>query len=149
VVIYPSLMNLRDEEDYRKHYAATLCRTPVTTHDGIIVRFRPHYFNHAFSLSLQHNRQKDSFSFERAERMDWIRPALTDPDAELYYGWDRDKGCIDYKSRVALVQENYMVIARLHKTMAGGVAGEFVTAYVGSASTLVKVRANPAWAGLR
>jgi hypothetical protein len=79
----------------------------------------------------------------RAERIDWIKAALEDPDAELYVGWDSKKKQHNQNSRVALVVGDYVVVIRLG---AGSMTAQFVTAYVAdSTSTLAKIKGSPRW----
>jgi hypothetical protein len=73
---------------YRAHYEATLCRGGIVTHDGIPVLFRKTDFDHAFFESSGRRGENDVFSMDRAERMDWIVPALTD-QAQRFQGWNK------------------------------------------------------------
>ena len=114
----------------------------VNTFDGFAVRFRKGRFNHCFFESSNRNGVKDKFSKKRAERIDWIKAALEDPNAELYMGWDKKKKRDDKRHRVALVVNDYVVVIRLHNNK----KAQFVTAYVAdSLSTLNKIKRNPKW----
>ena len=84
----------------------------------------------------------EGFWAEQAERIDWIKAALQDPDAELYVGWDGIRKRYDRNHRVILVVGNYVVVIRLSCTK----SAQFVTAFVAdSPSTLQKIKRNPKW----
>ena len=146
---YPELLEHPSPEEYRAHFESVYCRGPIRTFDGIEVRFRRRNFNHAFFESSRRDQTKDNFSKERARRMDWIKAALEDAQAELYQGYDRRKKCWDPKRRVALTQTNYVVVIR----MVGKDKAEFVTAFVADdraeggrhLSTVQKIRLTPKW----
>lgn len=139
---YPPLLRLPSEADYRAHFEATYCRTPVFTFDGLIVRFRKDDFDHCFFESTQRNRIKDQFSTGRAERMDWIKAALADPNADRFMGWDRDTRQYRQDRRVTLVCGNYVVVISLIDTQ----RARFITAYVADTpSSLQKLKSSPRW----
>jgi len=139
---YPPLMQYETVDEYRAHYERAYCRKPILTFDGIAVRFRKNQFGHCFYESTRRNQIKDEFSIQRAERIDWIKAALQDPDAELYVGWDRIRKRYDRNHRVTLVVGNYVVVIRLSGTK----KAQFVTSYVAdSASILQKIKGNPKW----
>ncbi len=88
---------------------------------------------------------KDTFSTQRAERINWIKAALQDPNAELYVGWNGKKKRYDQSHRVALVIGDYIVVIRL----SGKQNAQFVTAYVAdSPSTIAKIKRSPKWVPL-
>ena len=139
---YPPLVQYDKPEDYRAHFERVYCRKPITTFDGIEVRFRKSRFWHSFYESSKRNKTKDEFSVLRAERIDWIKTALQDPDADLYVGWDSRRKRHDPAHRVAVVVDNYVVVIRL----TGQQKAEFVTAYVAdSESTISRIRKSPKW----
>ena len=84
---------------------------------------------------------KDTFSRQRAERMDWIADVLQDDSAELYRRV-MDRGIV---RRIALrPAERYVVIIQVEKK--NEKRAEFVTAYVvDSYEALRKMRSNPRW----
>jgi hypothetical protein len=144
-VPYPPLVRYETVDDYRLHYETVYCRGPITTFDGIDVRFRKGRFIHCFYESTGRNQIKDTFSKKRAERIDWIKVALQDPEGELYVGWDRKRKRFDRSHRVTLVADNYVVVIRLSSSK----KAQFVTAYVAdSASTVQKIKRNPKWSSL-
>jgi hypothetical protein len=147
-MIYPPLLHLACEADYRKHYENTYCRGIILTFDGIAVRFRRNQFEHCFFESMKRDEVKDQFSTKRAERMDWIKVALQDPDSERYQGWNKTKKCHDKSRRVAIVLGVYVVVIAI--TVIG--FADFVTAYVadstgkrGQMPTIDKIRQGPKW----
>ena len=139
-MIYPPLLLLPTEDEYRSLYETTYCNNTLCTFDGIQVRFRKVLFNHCFFESSRRNGIKDSFSRPRAERIEWIRIALRDPDADLYCGWDKKRRRYDCSRRVALVMNDYAVVIRF----TSNVNAEFVTAYlVDTSASLNKIIASP------
>jgi hypothetical protein len=141
-VAYPPLVCYETAAQYRVHYERIYCHVPITTIDGIAVRFRKSRFDHCFYESTLRNQVKDAFSTLRAERIDWIKAALQDPDAELHVGWDGKKKRYVRSRRVALVVGDYVVVIRL----SGNNKAQFVTAYVAdNPSTLAKIKGSPKW----
>ncbi len=139
---YPPLVQYQSVDEYRAHYERVYCRKPIITFDEIAVRFRKNRFGHCFYESTRRNQIKDTFSIQRAERIDWIKAALQDPDAELYVGWDGTRKRYDRNHRVTLVVGNYVVVIRLSSMK----SAQFVTAFVAdSPSTLQKIKRNPKW----
>lgn len=140
---YPPLLKLADEAAYRARFEAIYCADAVKTFDGIKVRFRKKNFDHCFFESSQRNRNKDTFSLLRAERLEWIAVALQDAAAERFQGWDRVKKTYDKKRRVTLVCEKYVVVIALTQQPK---SAEFITAYVAyTTSTLAKLKTSPKW----
>ena len=137
---YPTLVNYPSAVQYRTHFENVYCRKPITTFDGIQVRFRKKDFNHCFFESVHSS--DDTFSEQRAVRIDWIKTALQDPMGERYLGWNKKKKRYEKNRRVVLVQKNYVVVISL-KTK---IMADFVTAYVADSEyTLMKIRSSPKW----
>jgi hypothetical protein len=139
---YSVLLKLADEAAYKLHFEKLYCTGPVTTHDGIAVRFRKSDFAHSFFESTHRDQVKDAFSPQRAERMEWIAVALQDAAADCFVGWDTKIKAHRKDRRVTLVCGNYVVvIAILSRT-----EGRFITAYVAdSPNTLKRIKASPKW----
>lgn len=139
---YPPLLRLTQESDYRTRFEILYCGKPVPTFDGIEVRFRKSDFDHCFFESTNRDRKKDEFSVLRAERLDWIKVALGDVNADRFVGWDRDRRTNDKNRRVTLVCINYVVVIEIMRNA----TARFVTAYVAdSPLTLQKIRQGPRW----
>jgi hypothetical protein len=145
---YPPLLSLPSEEVYRQHYEKVYCRETIRTFDGIEVRFSISRFSHCFFESTKRNKVKDYFSIKRAERMDWIKVALQDSEAERYQGWDKSRKRYDKSRRVTIVMGNYVIVIAL----TSATAAKFITAYVadttapkGQLSTIEKIRSGPIW----
>lgn len=144
---YPSLVKYDSSVQYRQHFEDIYCRGPLATFDGIQVRFRRKDFNHCFFESVKS--KNDTFSPERAERMDWIKAALEDPSSELHVGWNKIKRRYDTKRRVAIVMNNYIVIIFIK----GDLSADFCTAYLADTeplkgqnlSTLELIKLSPKW----
>jgi hypothetical protein len=141
-VAYPPPVCYETVAEYRAHYERVYCQGTISTFDGIAVRFRKNRFAHCFYESTGRNQVKDAFSILRAERIDWIKAALQDANAELHVGWDGKKKRYDRGHRVALVIGDYVVVIRLSSSL----TAQFVTAYVAdSPSTLAKIKGSPKW----
>lgn len=145
---YPCLVHYNTENAYREYFEATYCNSPIITFDGVSVRFRKRDFDHAFFESVRG--KDDTFSTKRAERIDWIKHCLQDPNSDRYVGWDKQKKRYDRTRRVAIVMGNYVVVIRLQKC---GTKAHFVTAFVadtpsrpGRLSTIQQIRRSPRWA---
>lgn len=145
---YPSLLILKDKDEYRKHWIANYCKEGIKTFDGIVVYFRHEDFEHAFYESVK--TKDDTFSLVRAERMGWIATSLKDPVSERYVGWDQRKKCYDKRRRVAIVMGNYVVVIAISKKRPK--QAKFITAFIantpsrpGRLSTIEQIRKSPKW----
>ncbi|MGV6816915.1 MAG: hypothetical protein ACWA44_06550 [Thiotrichales bacterium] len=136
---YPPLVHYATEQEYRAHFERVYCAGKITTFDGIAVRFRKRMFDHCFYESVQ--QKDDTFSAQRAQRIDWIRAALEDPNAELRLGWNNMKKQPAHDRRVAIVVDSYVVIIRIYNET----RAEFVTAFVAGRRTITRIRTNPMW----
>lgn len=142
----PALLAYTSEEEYKQHYIANYCKDlSISTFDGIPVRFYPEAFEHAFyKRSVKKwSAEKDMFSIERAERMDWIKSVLSDPDIIPKKGYDKAKDSYDNSRRVTFITpENYVVVIWINKSN----TAKFVTAYlVDNESAAEKIRNSPNW----
>jgi len=145
-MIYPPLLTLKDEQAYRNHWNENYCQSPIHTYDNILVRFRKNDFDHAFFESV--HSKDDCFSHRRAERIDWIKIALTDTQSDRFVGWNKKIKRYDKNRRVVVVMTNYVVVVAVtdsHKA-------SFITAYLadstdcnGTLSTIEKIRKSPPW----
>ena len=136
---YPPLVHYKTEQEYRQHFERVYCRGSIQTFDGIGVRFRQRMFSHCFFESVID--KDDTLSTRRAERIDWIKAALQDNNAELRLGWDNKKKRAANDRRVAIVVGSYVVIIRLYRPD----KAEFVTAFVAGQRTISQIRRNPLW----
>lgn len=136
---YPPLVDYPTEQEYFKHYVKVYCCKPISTFDGIAVRFRRDQFYHCFFESV--HSKDDTFSIARAERIDWIMAVLQDQHAELRVGWDNQSKQPALNRRVAIVSGDYVVVIRLH----GANKAAFVTAFVAGDKTIRQIRTNPLW----
>jgi hypothetical protein len=137
----PPLLKLPGRNPYWGHFKKRYLSGPLITFDGIEVRFYAHNFGHAFCTeSTRGSGRKDSFDWDRAERMDWIAGVLRDGTVEVYRRVMPD-GRV---RRIALVPaERYAVVIAVEKNLR---RAHFVTAYVvNSTSALNKMRSNPKW----
>ncbi len=139
---YPALVIYSTESDYQEHFERLYCRGPIVTLDGIPIRFQKRQFFHAFFESVR--TKDDTFSNKRAERIDWIKAALQDPNSERFIGWDNRKKRYDGSRRVTVVMGNYVVVIAIQRRKN---KGRFITAYVAdSGRTMRMIRRGPKWA---
>ena len=138
---YPPFLELDSEEKYREHFHNEYCAGPIPTFDGIMVRFRRRDFDHAFFESSSPNSKDDTFSDDRAKRMDWVKLALSDPSADIRVGYNNRLRQDDFARRVAIVKGNFVVIIRIVKDK----QAEFVTCYVATTWTMQKIKKSRKW----
>jgi hypothetical protein len=126
-MLYQKLRN-KTIDEYRQIFNELYCNSsnPINTFDKIKVKFYPDMFDHAFFESRNRIKgDKSIFSYNRAEKILWIKDALEDPTAILKVGWDKKNKTYTYYRRVAIVKNNYVVIIWLKNE----VAAKFITAY--------------------
>ncbi len=139
---YPPLLDLKSPDEYRKYFEKNYCNQEVYTFDKIRVLFPKGSFDHAFySSSSRRDQKKDVFSRERAERMPWIKAALEDASAELYFGWDNKRKCVVTNRRVAIVVRDYAVIIQTKSAD----KAFFISAFIANQRALNMIRLNPKW----
>jgi hypothetical protein len=138
----PPLLNLATEAGYHQHYIATCCKAPIMTHDGIAVYFDRRRFYHAFFETVFY--RDDTFSPERAQRMDWIRLTLEDAGADRFQGWNNDKGIYEPHRRVAVAHQNFVVVVQMGLKQSGQLRANFVTCYQADRS-IGSIRKSPLW----
>ena len=90
--------------------------------------------------SNRKNKDKSILSYNRLEKIFWIKDALTDPDAVLKVGWDSKEKTYNQSRRVALVKENYVVVIVVFKEK----KARFITAYeIDEKENLAKILDSP------
>ena len=138
----PDFINLPNEECYRKYYIDNYCNKDIFTFDGIKVKFYEDKFEHAFYESTDKLKgNKDSFSLNRAMRIDWIKYVLNNSNAILKIGWDKKIKKYDKNRRVAvLTLEKYVVVIRIDRDN----TAKFMTAYYADTS-INKILNAPNW----
>ena len=118
----------KGEQEYRDIFDETYCKSPIITFDGISVKFFSNMFDHAFHESADKRQgDKSLFSYNRAEKIMWIKETLEDPTAILKQGWMRGTKSYTSSRRVAIVKNNYVVILRFIDSSKK--VAKFVTAY--------------------
>jgi hypothetical protein len=141
---YFPLVSYSKQDEYLHHFKNKYCHGPIITFDGFKVVFTHKDFDHAFfESSNAKEKDKSIFSRTRAERIDWIEKALTDCNAELKCGWVKETNTYTNKTRIAVVDNNYLVIIRI----TGTGKARFVTAFVGddTLGTLLRIKTSPDW----
>ena len=109
----PALKIFADESECKQYFVDNYCNQEIFTHDGIRVKFHEDMFEHAFYIrsATKWKAQKDHFSIDRGERIDWIKYVLQDPTIVPKQGYDKARKCYDNSRRVAfLAPNNYVVI---------------------------------------
>jgi hypothetical protein len=139
----PPLVHYQTEDEYFQHFCKVYCsRGSIATFDGIGVDFYPDQFKHAFRESANRwEGDKSVFATRRAERMDWIKWALENSQAELFQGWNKNIGAYDPKRRACIVIRNYVVVIQMKAER----RAFFITAYIADPDTLRKIRNGPRW----
>ena len=86
------------EEELRNLWDKEYCRTEIKTFDGLLVQFYSSMFDHCFYESENRKvKDKSILSYNRLEKLYWIKETLQDVDATLKVGWDSN--CLLYTSR--------------------------------------------------
>ena len=111
---YPPLLKLTEMKEYLLHYKANYSKVEVRTWDNIIVRFPGAAFYHLCYEDNDRDGSKDTFSWMRSERLDWIKKALQDDTATLFQGWNNKiKQYLDPTRRVVITYWDYIVVIKL------------------------------------
>jgi hypothetical protein len=141
----PPLLHYPSVAEYKRHYERCYQRTAIVTFDGIRVYFASQKFGHAFYENSQRIKgPKDEFSFVRAQRMDWIKATLENPDARIYQGWNNKDKTYEEDRRVSVVYEDFVVVIELSLNKQGELKGNFVTCYVADQS-IDQISKSPEW----
>lgn len=144
----PPLLKLADEVAYRQRFLELYCGGPITTFDGILVRFRHTDFDHCCYGRTRPQGPKDKFASLRAERLEWIEIALKSASSDRFVGWDSASKCYDKSRRVTLVFGDFVVVIAMTKKADGTKPAEarFITAYIAdSTDVILKIRQGPRW----
>jgi len=114
------------EAELREIWRTEYCENDIVTFDNVQVKFYEDMFDHAFFESADRlKKDKSVLSFNRLQRIHWIKETLQDKDAILKKGWDTKNKEYFKDRRVAVVKGNYVVIIRF----TGLLKAKFVTAY--------------------
>ncbi len=82
------------EADLRQLWKDEYCNRlkPIFTFDNVRVKFFEDMFDHAFYESDDWKKgDKSILSYNRCEKMLWIREALADPEALIKKGWNKSE----------------------------------------------------------
>ena len=121
--IKPQLLS---EVDLRKIWRDEYCEQDIFTFDKVQVKFYEDMFDHAFFESADRvEKDKSVLSFNRLDKIHWIKETLNDKDTILKKGWDTKNKVYFNNRRVAVVKGNYVVIIRF----TGLLKAKFVTAF--------------------
>ena len=118
--------HLLSEEDLLKIWREEYCEQDIFTFDNVLVEFYEDMFDHAFFESADRvGKDKSVLSFNRLDKIHWIKETLNDKDAILKKWWDTKNKVYFNNRRVAVVKGNYVVIIRF----TGLLKAKFVTAF--------------------
>ena len=114
------------ETELRAIWKIEYCLKNLITFDGIKVSFYEDMFDHTFFESYnREEKDKSILSYNRLEKIYWIKETLLDVSAILRQGWDNKTKTYFKDRRLAIVKGNYVVIIRF----TGLLKAKFVTAY--------------------
>jgi hypothetical protein len=145
-----SFIENKDVNFYKKIYQDFYCKHPIITFDGISVKFFVENFEHAFYKNVDRKlKDKSQFSYQRANRIYWIKWILQNPNADLYVGYNSNTKSYDNSRRVAICVDDYAVIIALNKT--DNTKAKFITAYIANEvnnrgdKAIDLIRKGPKW----
>lgn len=130
-------------EELKELWSKLYCEQPIVTFDGIKVKFYSNMFDHVFYES-DNRRAKDKslLSYNRLEKIHWIKAALEDANSTRKKGWDRDSKTYNDTRRVTIVKGNYIVVILIYKEK----KARFITAYeVTDKKNLELILNSPDW----
>ena len=132
-----------DEQHFRKLWAEVYCEQQIYTFDNIEVKFYANMFDHCFYESADRKKKdKSILSYNRLEKILWIKDALEDPDAIIKQGWVNKEKRYDSKRRVTIVKGNYIVVILVYSVK----KARFITAYeVNDEKNLELIKNSPNW----
>jgi len=114
------------EAELRIIWQEEYCLKNIFTFDNIHVKFYEDMFDHVFYESANRiKKDKSILSYNRLEKIYWIKEVLLDKGAILKKGWDNEKKEYFSDRRVAIIKGNYIVIIRF----TGLLKAKFVTAF--------------------
>ena len=115
-----------EEADLRAIWEEEYCKEPIITFDNVVVRCYADQFDHLFFESADRRlKDKTILSYNRLEKIYWIKDTLQDASAILKKGWDTKEKEYYKDRRVAIVKDNYVVVIRF----TGVLKAKLVTAY--------------------
>ncbi len=132
------------EIQLRQIWIEEYCIVDIFTFDSIQVKFYSEMFEHCFYESANRKaKDKSILSYNRLEKIYWIKDTLQDPTAILKQGWDKKNKKYDNQRRVAMVRGNYVVVISIY---ALGKA-RFITAFqIDNDNNLEDFMSGPDWA---
>jgi hypothetical protein len=132
------------ENQLRQIWEEVYCKKPIFTFDSIEVKFFPEMFDHCFFESANRRKKdKSILSYNRLEKIYWIKEALEDSSSLRKVGWDSKSKSYDGSRRVTLVKGNYIVVIVIFKIN----KARFITAYeIHNDKNLEKIKNSPDWA---
>ena len=141
----PALLTLADEAAYRAHFEREYCLGTIFTHDGIRVYFNKNKFDHAFfEKDFARGTKSHNLSIVRAERMDWIKTTLENPDSDCFQGWNKTTRSYEETRRVQVVYESFVVVIQVSLKQDGSLKANFITCYQAD-NSITKIRQSPNW----
>lgn len=131
------------ENELREIWSKEYCEQTIMTFDDIVVKFYSDMFDHCFYESANRKeKDKSILSYNRLEKMLWIKDTLADPTSIKKQGWDRKRKTYNKTRRVNLVKENYIVVINIYADK----KARFITAYeIFNDINLEKIKNSPDW----
>lgn len=131
------------ELELRSIWSKTYCEKDIFTFDNIKVDFFSSMFNHCFYDSANRKKgDKSILSYNRLEKIYWIKDALEDVHAIRKVGWNKKAKSYDKSRRVAIVKNNYIVVIVIYANK----RARFITAYeVNNEKNLELIKKSPDW----
>lgn len=131
------------EEELRTIWSETYCEKDIFTFDGIKVDFFSNMFDHCFYESANRKKaDKSILSYNRLEKIFWIKDALEDEKSIRKIGWDKKTKSYDKARRVTIVKNNYVVVIVIYRER----KARFITAYeVNDEKNLELIKKSPDW----
>ena len=114
------------EDEMRQIWLDEYCKKDIQTFDGVMVKFYEDMFDHIFFESADRKaKDKSLLSYNRLEKIYWIKETLQDSTAILKKGWNNDAKEYYKNRRVAIVKGNYVVVIRF----TGVLRAKLITAF--------------------
>lgn len=131
------------EAELRKIWVDEYCVVDIFTFDAILVKFYSEMFDHCFFESNDRKaKDKSILSYNRLQKIYWIKETLQDPSAVLKQGWDNKNKKYDNQRRVAMVKGNYVVVISIYAIR----KARFITAFqIDNDENLEKFMNGPDW----
>jgi len=138
----PYLVYYDTVAEYKKHYKTLYCDNDIYMSCGIKIDFMPSLFEHAFFESTK-GVKDNLFSPSRAQRINWIKPTITDTNTQIFWGHNKKYKYSTPNSIVFVLQAPFVVVVDI-KRKDGVLSGKFKTCYYATGS-IRKIISKKQW----